>query len=139
MPRFPPTRDSLIGVATLRAITPAAEGGRKPGVRDWMRASKLAAQAVTLPVMLAIAHEQGAGTDGGWPTQLEYAEWFRMSERSAQREWATFRRVFGPEVDVYDVAQRIYANYRVRLREQDASVAYDVPAALVAPLLAAAA
>ena len=136
MPRPKVSRDSLIGLATARAIEPVVAAGRKPGVMDWMRATKLAAAAVSLPVQLAIATEQGAGADG-WPTQLEYAAWWKTSERSAQREWATFRKVFGPDADPYELAQLIAANYRTRLRDQDVSVAYDVPAELAAPLLAA--
>jgi hypothetical protein len=130
MPRLP-ARDSLIASATQRAIEAQIEAGRKPGVRDWARASKAAADAVALPVAIAIAYEAGAGADG-WPSQLEYAAWWKVSERSAQREWATFRRVFGESVDPYELAQAIYANYRSRLRQQDVSVAYDLPSALLA-------
>jgi hypothetical protein len=114
MPRPKVSRDSLIGVATLKAIEPVVNAGKKPGARDWMRASKLAAQAVLLPVQLAIANAHGAGADG-WPTQQEYAAWWKISERSAQREWAEFRQVFGAEADPYDLAQRIAANYGARL------------------------
>lgn len=135
MPRTKIASDSLLGIATLRAIEPVVQSGKKPDWRDWLRATKAAADAVQLPVLLAIAHENKAGGGDradGWPSQKEYAAWWKLSERSMQREWALYRRVFGAEADPYEAAKAIYANYTSRIRAQDVSVVYDVPAALVA-------
>jgi hypothetical protein len=102
--------------------------GRVQVVKQMQRATKV----VEIPVMLAIAHANGAGTDDEWPTQQEYADYWGFDERTAQRQWALYRSVLGAEADPVAVAQAIHRDYTARLRKRDAvAVAFDVPASLL--------
>jgi|SRR5579884_3010398 len=82
-----------------------------------LKAYKLASDAVQLPVCLAIAQVKGAAADGGWPTQAEYARFWGLTDRTAQREWARYREVFGPDARPEELARQLVAEYGRRLAE----------------------
>lgn len=104
MARREPT---LIEAATAVAITKT-----NSRVKAW----RLAADALVLPVMLAEAKLQGAAADGGWPTQAEFAAyWSPMHRRTAERYWARYRELFGPGADPRELAAEILARYPDRV------------------------
>jgi hypothetical protein len=114
--------------AEAKGAEPPEQVGRFQVVKQMQRATKV----VEIPVMLAIAHANGAGTDDEWPTQQEYADYWGFDERTAQRQWALYRSVLGAEADPVAVAQAIHRDYTARLRKRDAvAVAFDVPASLL--------
>jgi hypothetical protein len=80
-----------------------------------------------VPACLAITAERGASADGGWPTQAEYAEYWKMSDRQAQREWKLVKRAFPGEDGPDRLAKAMHANYRARLSEK-VSYAFSIPA-----------
>jgi hypothetical protein len=99
--------------------------GRIQVLKQMQRATKV----VEVPVMLAIAHADGAGTGDEWPTQSEYAEWWGFDLRTAQRQWALYHQVLGEDADPREVAKAIHDKYSARLRKRDAvTVVLDVPA-----------
>lgn len=95
-----------------------------------MRASLEAARAITTVWALAACAE----SLGHWPTQVEYAEHWQVSDRSAQREWADFRRAFPDEETPDRLAQVVRANV-IGQRLKRASAAFGVP--FEAPAVAA--
>jgi hypothetical protein len=123
---------SLAGAIVRLALAGELERNGKLTMRAKLRAANEASLVVLLPVQLAMAHAGDAGTDGAWPTQQEYAVWWKVTERTAQREWARYRQLLGAEADPYALAKAIYAEYSTRLRERDLSVAYDAPETLLA-------
>jgi hypothetical protein len=97
-----------------------------------LKLTRRAVEVVEIPLMLAIAHANGAGTDDEWPTQIEYAEFWKVTERTARRQWALYRTVFGPDADPYVLAKLMYAEYSARIRKRDFTVAFQAPASLLA-------
>ena len=100
-----------------------------------LKAMKKAADAIAVAACLAIAAEKGAGRDGDWPTQAEYAAWWKMTDRHAQREWQLFRRAFPGEEGPERLAKWLLTEYGRRLAEGDQgnpSVALTAPATLFA-------
>jgi hypothetical protein len=72
------------------------------------------AVAGCLPVVqLAIAREHV----GHWPSQAEYARYWNLKERTAQRHWAQFRDAFPGEETPERLAKLIFAEYQGRLSE----------------------
>ncbi len=71
---------------------------------------------MTTVVSLAICAQMRDEGDG-WPTQAEYAAWWKISERQAQREWELFKRAFPGEESPDRIAQLMVANYGRRLAE----------------------
>jgi hypothetical protein len=92
-----------------------------------VEATKRAADVLTTAACLAIAFESGAGVDGAWPTQREYAAYWKRTDRSAQREWAEFRKAFpgsdGPDA----LAKELHALYRHQLRDVGPGVVLSAP------------
>jgi hypothetical protein len=125
---------TFVGLVVTRLIEQdaAASGtavpekvGRIHVLKQMQRATKV----VEVPVMLAIAHADGAGTGDEWPTQAEYAEWWGFDLRTAQRQWALYRQVLGDEADPLVVAKAIHNEYTARLRKREAvTLVLDVPA-----------
>lgn len=76
-----------------------------------MRANVAAAEACA--VILKLAEARAAL--GSWPSQADYAKHWRISERSAQREWAKFRRGFPNETDPERLARWLYSEVSDRL------------------------
>ena len=99
-----------------------------------IKAFKLTADALATPVALAIAQVKGAGVDV-WtqPTQAEYAAFWKLPLRTAQREWALYRHVFGEEARPETVAARLVLDYGRRLEEQggNPSLVLNAPATLL--------
>lgn len=95
-----------------------------------IRAVKAASDALTTVGALAIA---AAHSDNGFPTQAEYAAYWKQSERSAQREWRRFKDAFPGEEGPERLARLLVAEYSRRLAErEDPSIAFSLPASLVA-------
>lgn len=89
---------------------------------------KKASDALGTAVALAIAALRGAATDGGWPTQAEYATYWKITERTAQREWALFRQAFPNETSPDRLARWLTVEYRRRLEQGDTSLVLSLPA-----------
>jgi hypothetical protein len=124
-------REMSLGEVAVRNLHGENGGGRVA----LLKAMKKAAEALAVPVCLAIAAERGAGGDG-WPTQMEYAKYWKLSDRQAQRDWQIFKRAFPGEDDPHRIARAIVADYELRRRllqgeRGDPAVAFSVPAALV--------
>jgi gamma-glutamyltranspeptidase len=93
-----------------------------------VRAMKAAADALTTAATLAIAASQ---SENGFPTQAEYAAYWKLSQRSAQREWERFRKAFPHEDGPERLARAIVAEYSRRLAKEDPSMAFGLPASLL--------
>jgi hypothetical protein len=62
------------------------------GEPQWKAALKASRVAIFLWSVARYYEEHGA-----WPTQADYASEWKLSERTARRDWATFREVFPSE------------------------------------------
>lgn len=94
-----------------------------------VRAMKGAADALTTAGALAIA---AVRSENGFPTQAEYAAYWKQSERSAQREWERFRKAFPQEEGPERLAKLLVAEYSRRLAErEDPSIAFALPASVL--------
>jgi len=107
---------------------------RSAGYSTW-RAHLKAAQALATVGKLAMAAHAGAGANG-WPTQVEYAEHWDVSERTAQREWHLFGQAFAVEPERVDaelerMARWVLSEYAGRLADR-ASELGSLPADLIA-------
>jgi Txe/YoeB family toxin of Txe-Axe toxin-antitoxin module len=92
-----------------------------------VRAMKAAADALAIAGALAIAATQ----QDGFPTQAEYANYWKQSERSAQRDWERFRKAFPGEDGPERLARALVTDYSRRLSHQDPSVAFAMPATVL--------
>jgi hypothetical protein len=93
------------------------------------RAMKGAADAIATAGALAIA---ATHSENGFPTQAEYARYWKQSERSAQREWERFRKAFPDEEGPERLAKVLMTGYSRRLRErEDPSIAFSLPASVL--------
>lgn len=102
------------------------------GLGGTLKASKKASEALTTAACLAIAAHRGAAADGGWPSQAEYAIYWKISERQAQREWAVFKQAFPGEESPDRLAKLLVNEYRARVASADPSFVFSVPAAAAA-------
>lgn len=102
------------------------------GLGGTLKASKKASEALTTAACLAIAAHRGAAEDGGWPSQAEYARYWKISERQAQREWAVFKQAFPNEESPERMAKYLATEYRARVASEDPSFVFSVPAAAAA-------
>lgn len=102
------------------------------GLGGTIKASKKASEALTTVACLAIAAHRGAAENGGWPSQAEYARYWKISERQAQREWAVFKQAFPGEDSPERVAKILVNDYRARVASEDPSFVFSVPAAAAA-------
>jgi hypothetical protein len=98
-----------------------------------VKAYKVAADVLRLPVGLAIAYRRGAGEDGRWPTQGQYASYWAITDRTAQREWERYREIFGEDADPQYLARQLDDAYGLRLEQSRAaeSMALVAPASLL--------
>ena len=96
------------------------------GLKPW-KATRAAADAVSTVACLAIAALSGAG-EGNWPTQAEYAAYWKIAERTAQRQWADFRRAFPEEQTPDRLARLVRDDYGRRLQESGVSAVLSMPA-----------
>lgn len=97
--------------------------GMKP-IKATITASRVLANTWALAYA---AHELNLGR---WPTQVEYAAYWKMPERTAQREWALFRQAFPGEESPDRLARHIAAELgkRIAQRETTAAAALTLPA-----------
>jgi hypothetical protein len=84
-------RPTLITVAIANLLAASDD----KGIRAQLRATKEAGVVVGFLVTLAITYRQLDRDE--FITQLEWAEYGRMDERTAQRYWARFRKAFPHE------------------------------------------
>lgn len=101
-----------VAVANLRAA------GSNPA-----KASVQAAKALSTVWALAITAEKL----DHWPTQADYAEYWRIPERTAQREWAAVRAAFPTEQTPDRLAQRVRATVAGQRLAETPSAAFSVP------------
>lgn len=62
-----------------------------------------------------------------WPTQAEYAAFWKISERSAQREWALFRRGFPTEESPERLARWLYSEVAARIEDRSTALSVIAP------------
>lgn len=93
-----------------------------------MKATPKAARACATIVALARAAEALEH----WPTQVEYGDYWRIDERTVQREWAAFRRAFPTEESPDRLARWLRAEVTGRLDRRSPQVfSLPVPAELL--------
>jgi hypothetical protein len=95
------------------AITRRLAAGDSP-----MKAAKTGGQACATIACLAIAGHRL----GRWPTQVDYAQYWKTSERTAQREWQRVEDVFG-EGQLDALARHIASELGHRLADRNAQAA----------------
>lgn len=120
MPR-PAKQQTLVEVAFVNL-----RGEFGGGIGGTLKASEKASEILTTAACLAIATHRGAADDGGWPTQAEYARYWKISERQAQREWAVFKQAFGETPD--RLARFLVTEYCGRVATEDPTFVFSVPA-----------
>lgn len=62
-----------------------------------------------------------------WPTQVEYAAYFNISERKAQQEWALFRRAFPGEDSPDRIARWVHNEVGRRVEKNTAPLTVPAP------------
>ncbi|WP_249009664.1 hypothetical protein [Conexibacter sp. DBS9H8] len=129
---------TLAEVAFWNLLAARQEAGEDTGLLAQAKLLKQAAAATATVAALAIADADGAGANG-WPTQVEFAAYWKVTERHAQNEWAQFRRAFPTEESPDRLAKLIRDNYRAKLAARRIDVAASLPAepfGIAAPALA---
>ena len=81
----------------------------------------------TCATIWALAYAHHKLNLGRFPTQAEYAEYWNKSERSAQREWALFRKAFPTEESPERLARWLLSEISTRIEAKQAE-AFTVPA-----------
>jgi hypothetical protein len=119
VPKYPRT----LGEVAVRNIL-AQNGAGKPSLVAQARAAKQAADALTVAVALAISAYRN---DGDY-SQKTYATWWEITDRTAQRDWESFRRAFPGEQTPQRVAERIVAEYGQRMAELEPRAGLSLPA-----------
>lgn len=109
----------------------AAAGREKTSIRSLksFRSMKAAADAVEPIWGLAMARSKL----GTWPNQAEYAEFWEISERSAQREWAAFRRGFPNEESPERLARWLYSEVSEKISNKSAALTVEYTSADLIP------
>lgn len=102
MPRKPPKTYAEIAFFNLRAQDVGT-------VKAFNTASKAMLTAVSLAYV--------AAQQDGWPTQEQYARFWNVTDRTAQREWALFRQAFPTEPGPDRVAKMIFESNGRRLAQ----------------------
>ncbi len=72
---------------------------------------------------------QGACTHkiGHYPTQLEYANYWDITDRTAQREWALFRRAFPQEESPERLARWVLSEMSGRIENESSALSVSAP------------
>jgi hypothetical protein len=111
-------RSPTLGEVAFRNLQAAGYGR--------IRAMKKASEALTTLSCLAIAASR---SENGFPTQAEYAAYWKQTERSAQRDWQRFREAFPSEESPERLARWLVSEYGRRLAEHDdPGFAFTLPA-----------
>lgn len=92
----------------------AFEGLRRSGVGQ-IKAAVQGAQVVADIWALAFAAHQL----GHWPTQPEYAAFWKITDRTAQRQWARFRQAFPDESSPDRLARWMVSELGRRMADRD--------------------
>jgi hypothetical protein len=79
-------------------------------------ASKSAQACSTAWALAHAAHKLGR-----WPSQQEYAEYWKITDRTAQREWARFREVFPGAESPDDLARYLASELGKRMANRDSA------------------
>lgn len=107
---------------------------KRTGRRDLaakVSAYKAASEAMNLALDLAIAYSNGPGY-GPWPSFEQAAEVEGLpSMRTFYRRLGTYRQIFGPDADPYELAERIYRDFAGRLKDEGPAVGADLPASIL--------
>lgn len=90
-----------------------------------LRAAVKGAQAIATVVALGVVARERAY--GDWPSQADYAGYWEISERNAQREWAHFRRAFPHEDSPDRLARVLLEKHGTELVEGGAGFAFALP------------
>lgn len=115
------TRSPTLGEVAFRNLQAKGYGR--------IRAMKKASEALTTVSCLAIAASR---SENGFPTQAEYAAYWKQTERSAQRDWERFREAFPGEKGPERLARALVAEYSRRLSEHDdPGFAFSLPATVL--------
>jgi hypothetical protein len=67
---------------------------------------------------------------GHYPTQAEYSKYWEIDERTAQREWALFRRAFPEEQSPERLARWVLTEISSRIEDKTAAMTVSAPADL---------
>jgi hypothetical protein len=62
-----------------------------------------------------------------WPNQAEYASFWEISERQAQREWARFREAFPTEESPERLARWLYSEVASRIEDRSSVLSVTAP------------
>jgi hypothetical protein len=106
----------------LPLVALAAAGLRQAGDGK-VRYMTNAARVMTLLWQLAYCAHQLEH----YPTQAEYAEYWKITDRTAQREWALFRRAFPEEESPERLAQWLRAEMSKRIDQHTSALAVAAP------------
>jgi len=108
-----------------------AAGRPKTGLQSLksFRSMKAAADAVEPIWGLAMARKKL----GTWPNQAEYAAFWGISERSAQREWAAFRKGFPDEESPERLARWLYSEISEKIDSKAAALTVEIKPADLQP------
>jgi hypothetical protein len=64
---------------------------------------------------------------GHYPTQLEYSEYWGITDRTAQREWALFRRAFPEERSPERLARWVLSEVSGRIENESSALSVSAP------------
>lgn len=68
---------------------------------------------------------------GHYPSQAEYAAEWKISERTAQREWALFKRAFPTEESPERLARWLLSESSRRIEDASSALAVTAPSDLI--------
>ena len=86
--------------------------------RGQIKAMVEAGKAIGIVAALCVCAQR---TDGDWPSQRDYAAYWDMTERTAQREWALVRAAFPGEDGPDRIARAVYAEAGKRISSSPAT------------------
>jgi hypothetical protein len=111
-------RSPTLGEVAFRNLQAAGYGR--------IRAMKKASEALTTLSCLAIAASR---SENGFPTQADYAKFWKQTERSAQRDWQRFREAFPSEESPERLARWLVSEHGPLLaKRDDPGFAFTLPA-----------
>lgn len=128
MRRFLSGRWSRVGCVSRqpRTLAEHAAANLQASGMGQIKSVVKAAQACSHVWALAIcAHKLGR-----WPTQTEYAEWWKITDRSVQREWALVRQAFPGEESPERLARWVLSEVSSRIEEPSSALSVPMPASV---------
>jgi hypothetical protein len=93
-------------------------------------AMKAAADACATVACLAIAGHVALSEGREWPTQREYAKYWKLPQRTAEKQWADWRKAFSflNEQTPDRMARAVANEYQGQLRKRDATMGLSLGA-----------